>query len=93
VNCEICKEPVDEAGQHWAKTKDRPDGRWFCHPDRGKCRCAKCDHRWKPREVRIPDRCPACGEKVDLFWADDGGWENSDLKVRDDSFDFSDSDL
>lgn len=80
--CEICKQSVTAPHAHWSKTGVRPEGYWTCHSDRGKCRCAKCDHRWKPRVAKIPERCPACGEKDDLFWADDGGWEKKQVSVR-----------
>jgi hypothetical protein len=80
--CEICKDPVDDSGQHWRKTKERPDGFWTCHPQFGNCRCAKCDHVWKPRKVRIPDGCPECSESDDLFWADDGVWEQAAREKR-----------
>lgn len=75
--CEICREPVRDAGSHHRVTSDRPDGYWLCHKNLGRCRCAKCDHVWRPRAIKLPSRCPSCGEDSDLFWADDGGWERA----------------
>jgi len=98
VKCEICKLDVPDQNSHWQKTKDRPDGYWICHPHVGKVRCAKCEHVWRPRTdpFKIPARCPSCGEDGDLFWADDGGWEDA-AKAKagrpSHDFDFSDDDL
>jgi hypothetical protein len=73
--CEICKLDVHDPGQHYTVSKDRPDGFWRCHPHVGKVRCAKCEHVWRPKTTKLPDRCPSCSEDCDLFWADDGVWE------------------
>jgi hypothetical protein len=74
MRCDNCEAAVSNVDQHWTKAEERPDGFWSCHPDVGKCRCAVCNYVWKPREVKIPEKCPKCGERTDLFWADDGGW-------------------
>lgn len=78
ARCEICKGDVPHPAEHYAVSKERPDGYWVCHKNLGRCRCARCDHLWRPRTIRIPGRCPACGETDDLFWADDGGWERAE---------------
>lgn len=75
--CEICLGRVAVPDGHYQVTKERPDGFWTCHRDVGRCRCARCEHIWKPRWVKLPLRCPSCGETSDLFWADDGGWERA----------------
>ena len=88
--CEICDAPVKDPGEHWKQTKEREDGFWSCHPDSGKWRCARCEHLWKPKrrvKGQLP-KCPSCGEDLDVFWADDGGWEKSNLSVCRDADDY-----
>jgi len=92
--CEICCKKVPHSAEHYCISKERPDGFWLCHPHVGRCRCAKCSHVWRPKQVKLPNRCPTCGETVDLFWADDGGWERTakgkGLAVRSD---YADDDI
>lgn len=79
--CEICKGTVADPGTHWKVTKARPDGFWTCHAQRGKWRCAVCDHVYKPRKAVKPGDLPACSncrEDLDVFPADDGGWERAE---------------
>jgi NAD-dependent SIR2 family protein deacetylase len=69
------------------------------HVDAGKWRCAKCDHRWKPKSVprRSLPPCPSCKELDDVFPADDGGWERAaayrSRQNNDPMADFRDDDL
>jgi len=77
TSCEICHSDVPHDAEHYTVTKDRPDGYWICHKNVGKVQCAKCEHVWTPKTLKLPSRCPACSETCDLFWADDGGWEQA----------------
>ena len=82
ARCEICEQPVTDAGAHYVKTakKDRrphQDGYWRCHDRLGKWCCAVCEHVWPPKNLRsdtLP-ACPKCKESLDVFPADDGVWE------------------
>lgn len=84
LHCEICDAEVNDSGAHYVATRKDPhrDGYWKCHADVGKWRCAKCDRRWKPKKLTknaLP-ACPSCREDLDVFPADDGGWERAEAE-------------
>lgn len=69
-----------------AKTKRRVlKGRW---------RCAKCDCIYNPKKSKVVVRpypsCPDCGEAEDVFPADDGGWDEKKISVRESSYFYDD---
>lgn len=75
VSCAATLTALQSAG----KLNRRGQGWYFCHPDAGLWRCAKCDRKWRPAKPR-PSRCPSCKEPDDIFPADDGGWERAEAE-------------